>query len=225
MTRGRGRDRRRRLLTIDEIVDAALAQMDAEGLEGLSMRTLARRLGVGTMTLYHYVRDKDHLAELVSDRVMSEVLIPGEVPADWREALTEIARRTRATFLRHPWIVEAFGRHHTITPAMLRHAEQTLAAVQSLESDPDAAGALVGVVDDYAIGHAVREIAQRHWSAGAAAGRLTPEARAVLESDEFPAALRALAESGGAEPERDHFEDGLRWLLDGFEAERVRRSG
>jgi AcrR family transcriptional regulator len=219
--RHRGRSRRRRLLEIDEIVDAALALADAEGLEAVTMRRLADELGVGTMTLYHYLRDKDHLAELVSDRVLSEVLIPGEVPSDWREALSEIARRTRSTFLRHPWILEAFGRQHALTPAGLRHAEQTLAAVRSLESDPDSAAAIVGIVDDYAIGHAAREIARRRWAAAGTAVELTAEARALLDSGEFSEMLSAHAKSGGPDFDRDDFEDGLRWLLDGFEAERV----
>jgi AcrR family transcriptional regulator len=216
--------RRRRLVTVEEIVDAALAIVDAEGLEALSMRSLAHRLRIGTMTLYHYVRDKDELAELVSDRVMSEVLIPGEVPADWREALSEIARRTRATFLRHPWIVDAFGHQHTITASVLRHVEQTIAAIASLEADPDSAAAIVGAVDDYAMGHAIREIVHERWAGqGPAAHQLSAGARRLLERGELSETLRAFLEEGGPPHRADDFDDGLRWLLDGFEADRVAR--
>src|SRR5262245_34009845 len=180
-------ERRRRILALDEIVEAALAILDREGLDALSMRRLAHDLGVGTMTLYHYVEDKDKLAELVSDRIMAEVVIPGEVPADWREALTEIALRSHNAFLHHPWIFDAFGRQRVLTSNMLRHAEQTAAAVEGLDVDAPTASAIAGAVDDFVIGHAIRELARRRWSSEAdGPPRLTDETRALLESGEVP---------------------------------------
>jgi AcrR family transcriptional regulator len=65
------------------------------------MRRVAAELGAGTMTLYHYVRTKDDLRALMDDAIMGELLIPtDELPAGWRAALTEIARRSHATFRR-----------------------------------------------------------------------------------------------------------------------------
>jgi hypothetical protein len=109
------------------------------------------------MTLYHYVRNKDELIELIDDAIIGEVLVPdGEMPPDWREAMAEIARRTRATFRRHPWTIE-------IPPATeggpngIRHFEQSLEAVSgSGLSDRDAVD-LIFIVDDYAFGAALRE--------------------------------------------------------------------
>ena len=67
------------------------------------MRRLAAELGAGTMTLYHYVHSKDDLIALMEDAIMGELLVPdGQLPTDWRQALTAIAHRTRATFRRHP---------------------------------------------------------------------------------------------------------------------------
>lgn len=219
----RGRSRRRRILTVDEIVDAALALADREGIEDFSMRRLADELGVGTMTLYHYVRDRDHLEELVSDRVMAGVVIPGAVPSDWREALAEIARRTRTAFLRHPWIVDVFGGRRVVTPSMLRHVAQTFEVVLSIETDPERAWAIAGAVDDYAMGHAMREIVEKRWVGTAPDEmRVSPEARALLESGNLPEPIRLYAEHPETQPRPDTFEDGLRWLLDGFESEHVR---
>ena len=83
--------------TLDQIAEAAMRIADTEGIDALSMRRLAAELGAGTMTLYHYVRGKDELLALVTDRVMGEVIVPDdEFPDGWREAMTTIAHRTRA---------------------------------------------------------------------------------------------------------------------------------
>src|SRR5215467_13563766 len=79
--------------TRDEIARVAIVIADEEGFEAVSMRSVARALGSGTMTLYHYVRDKDDLVALMDDALMAEVLVPDdEFPEDWRDALTAIAR-------------------------------------------------------------------------------------------------------------------------------------
>src|SRR4029453_10963234 len=86
-----------------QIAQTALAIADAEGIQAVTMRRLAAELGAGTMTLYHYVRSKDDLVALMEDAIMGELLVPDDqLPTDWRQALTAIAPRTRATFPRHP---------------------------------------------------------------------------------------------------------------------------
>src|SRR5689334_25290751 len=80
----------------NDIARAALAVADDDGFAAVSMRRLARELGVGTMSLYHYLRTKDDLLELMDDAVMGELLVPpDELPDDWRDALPAIERRTR----------------------------------------------------------------------------------------------------------------------------------
>ena len=76
--------------TREQIAAAALAIADREGFEAVSMRRVAAEVGAGTMTLYHYVRTKDDLIDLMDDAIMGEVLIPdGELPATWREAMRD----------------------------------------------------------------------------------------------------------------------------------------
>src|SRR5271156_4306545 len=89
-------------LSREKIADAALAIADAEGFASVSMRRVAQELGVGTMSLYYYVKTKDDLIAVMDDALMGEALLPS-VPKDWRRALTEIATRTHDLFLRHPW--------------------------------------------------------------------------------------------------------------------------
>lgn len=209
--------RRRQVLTLEEIVEVAIDIVDAEGLDALSMRRLARELNVGTMTLYHYVADKEHLGALVSEEIMGEMLIPGEVPGHWRDALREIAFRTRDVFLRHPWMADAFGQRHYVTPNHLRHIEQSIAAIAELDVDPETAGVILLATDDYAIGHAIRQIAQGRWTEEHELAELTPDVRALLESGELPLLARAFAE-GVPRPPEAQFDRGLEWLFDGFEA-------
>jgi AcrR family transcriptional regulator len=148
---------RRPRFTREKIAAAALVIADAEGIEAVSMRRVAAELGAGTMTLYHYVRNKGELFSLMDDAIMGELLIPdGEVPSDWRHALTEIARRSRDAFKRHPWSLQ--GLHGAQGgPNSVKHVEQSLAAVAGLDVDVTTQLEIIGMVDDYALGFALRE--------------------------------------------------------------------
>jgi AcrR family transcriptional regulator len=153
------------------------------------MRRVAAELGVGTMSLYHHVADKDELVYEMADAIGAEMVLPGPVPADWREALRQIALRTRDTFARHPWLLEVGSQRPVPTPNTLRHIEQSTAAVAGLDVDPGTAMAMVFAVDDYTLGYVLRERHARQW-----------RTRRI-------AALPA-----------ERFETGLEWLLDGMAA-------
>ena len=138
----------------------ALRVADAEGLEAVSMRRIAGELGVGTMTLYYYVRTKDELIELMQNAMMAEVLVPdGELPADWRRALEAIAGRTRDTILRHDWSISAPPT--TGGPNAMAHFEQSLAAVSGLRVDLVSRFEIIFMVDDFVFGFIARELEMR----------------------------------------------------------------
>jgi AcrR family transcriptional regulator len=81
------------------------------------MRRVAAALGAGTMTLYHYVRNKRELAALMDEAMMAELVIQhDELADDWRDGLAQIARRSYATFLRHPWIFDHFAAEESPEP-------------------------------------------------------------------------------------------------------------
>jgi AcrR family transcriptional regulator len=144
-----------------DIARAAAEIADTEGFEAVSMRRVAQRLGAGTMTLYHYVRNKDELVTLMGDQVMAEILVPEEELSDhWREAITQIAIRTRNAFAAHRWIFERLGDGRP-GPSGMRHFEQTLQAVAPLGLDKEQTFELVGQVDDYVFGYALREVQER----------------------------------------------------------------
>jgi AcrR family transcriptional regulator len=211
----------RRWLRRDAIVDAALLIADREGFDAVSMRRVAAELGVGTMSLYHHVRDKDELVYEMADAIGAEMLIPGDVPADWREALRQIALHTRDTFTRHPWLLDAAGDRPVPTPNTMRHIEQSAQAVAGLEVDERVAMTMVLAVDDYTLGFVLREKRARDWQ-GVAPERM----QALMTEGEFPLLSRWLAEGRAVgPPPASRFEDGLEWLLDGMAATLARGRG
>ncbi len=93
---------RERPLTREEILDAALGIVDAEGLDALSMRRLAAAVGVEAMSLYHHVPNKDVLLDWTVDRMRSEMRLPDTEPADWTDALEAVFVEYRRVLGAHP---------------------------------------------------------------------------------------------------------------------------
>ena len=84
----------------ERLVREALALLDEVGLDDLSMRRLADRLGVTAASLYWYVRDKDELLAQLADAISGEIPLPGP-GLPWREALEAGARNLRRIALSH----------------------------------------------------------------------------------------------------------------------------
>src|SRR5215475_10267794 len=85
-------------LSRDLIVETAIRLLDADGLDGVSMRRVADELGTGPASLYAHVANKEELLDLVLDRVLAEVELPEPDPARWQEQLREIGRQTYRVF-------------------------------------------------------------------------------------------------------------------------------
>src|SRR6478752_6860169 len=77
------------------IVREAIAMLDADGIEALSMRKLGARLNAGATSLYRHVATKDELMELAVDEVAAEITVPPADGPDWRAAAAETARSFR----------------------------------------------------------------------------------------------------------------------------------
>ncbi|MBI5960421.1 MAG: TetR/AcrR family transcriptional regulator [Chloroflexi bacterium] len=96
-------------LTVKAIVTAAMNIADTEGIDALSMRSVAERLGVGTMSLYTHIPGKAELIDLMLDTAYSQLYArveePSEQPGDWRAGLRFIAQRNWELYLAHPWML------------------------------------------------------------------------------------------------------------------------
>ncbi len=107
----------------DRILDAAVEYADHNGIEKLNMRTLARELGSGVMSLYNYVENKEDLLAGMVDIVAAEIAEP-VTGQGWREAITTIAVSAHRTFFRHRWVGPLWVR--TGGQAKLAHQETIL---------------------------------------------------------------------------------------------------
>ena len=99
---------RERSLSREAIAAAALEIVDSEGLEATTMRRVAEKLGTGAASLYAHVASKDDLLELVVDRVIGELEIPGDAdPEHWEQDLKQGLRDMRAAIVAHGDIARA----------------------------------------------------------------------------------------------------------------------
>ena len=94
----------------EQLVDAAVTVVEAEGFGALSLRSVARELDVGPMTLYTYVSGSEELAALVVNRLIEGAVRGLRLPRDWRSVLRVLARRLDELVTAHPAMVDAYGR-------------------------------------------------------------------------------------------------------------------
>lgn len=97
-------------LTRDELFERALAIVDVEGLEALTMRRLAEEVGVEAASLYYHVPNKEALLDGVLVRMRSEMRIPEQLPADWMDLMEAIFAEYRRVLAAHPNLMSLAGR-------------------------------------------------------------------------------------------------------------------
>lgn len=166
-------------LSRDQIVDAALALLDTDGLEGLSMRRLGARLNAGATSIYWHVANKDELLELALDRIIAEVTAPDPGVAGWREAAAGYARSLRAMIIRHPWAITLFGGRPMLGPNAVRSLDRILGIFEHAgfkDFDLEYAQAML---IDYVIG-----------AAGSEAGWISNQTTAGVTAEDWMSSLR-----------------------------------
>jgi len=218
----------RETLTADRIVRAAIELLDEEGLDGLNMRSLAKRLGSAATAVYWHIKTKDDLVRLASDAIWHEVELPDLDATDWRAAATAHAASIHAMLARHPWLVQAFGSHLLYGSGQAQHNDLSLAIYEKAgfaAADADRAAASVFTfVRGSALGPAAQVSLNRRLSKnGADADQLMADAmtRATETAMQFPHLRERLGTRAATEytaaPDNT-FAFGLQSLLDGFEA-------
>jgi AcrR family transcriptional regulator len=212
--------RRREPLTQEAIVDAALAVLDADGLDLLSMRHVARTLNTTAAALYWHVGSKDGLLDLMFDRIIGEQPVPDPDPERWEEQVKGVARMMRATILRHRDVVRLSIGRIPMGPHALRYADRVLAILRA-GGLPDGL-ALAGhqLLMSVVIGFAIDETGE---GGHPPADQPPPEAVAAtardyvaaLPADTFPHLVAVAGHFGDFEPDErfelllDIFVDGL----------------
>src|SRR6266508_4584381 len=116
------RDRRPQL-TRERVVAEALAVIAKEGVQALTMRTLAARLGVVPGALYHHVRNKEQLQDLVLDGVLAEVDFHVAHAQPWTQQIKVLAQRLREVLEQHPGVAGLLKTRDPLGPHSLALAE------------------------------------------------------------------------------------------------------
>lgn len=223
--------RRDRGLTREEIVATAIAIADAEGVDAISMRRIARELHVGVMSLYWYVASKEELHDLMLEAFEAEIAVP-EPSGDWRADMTNFARSTRAVMLRHPWAIDFKGFRPPSGPNDARNAERIFASLDPLGLDTMTVVKITMAFGTYVMGAMLREIKEIQFqreTEQVAAGLTEAEisavrdefARRIVESGQYPHIARIVEDDidpDSPDTRDERFEFGLECLLDGIAA-------
>jgi AcrR family transcriptional regulator len=125
-----GGDQARRSLNLADIVAAAMAIADEEGLAEISMAKIAKRLGYSTMALYRHVPGKPELIELMFDAGVGAPDDDTLVPGDWRESLARMARQMSAMYRGRRWRVDIPSSGPPASPNNLLGLETGLQALR-----------------------------------------------------------------------------------------------
>lgn len=207
---------------------AALEIIDTGGVQALSMRRLARRLGCAPMSLYRHVASKDELLGFVVE-ALAEQMPAGDAGADWRETVTSTFSRIRRVLHDHPGIAAHVVDAAMITPTTLAMVETVLTALRDAGLDDGEAARSFVVLWTHTLGSVlVEQSAATDGSGGAGAGAASREGaeerrREVVQavdgvaSATYPAVEAAAAHWTDHDPDAG-FTDGLELILDGIVA-------
>jgi AcrR family transcriptional regulator len=208
-------------LSRERVLHAALELADQHGIESLSMRRLAQRLGVEAMSLYHHVRNKQDLLGGMLDSVYAEVEPPSG--ADWRSAMRRSAISFHHALLRHPWACGLLGSSIGPSPMRLRHMDQVLGTLRAAGFTAEMTHHAYHALDSHIVGFTLWLLPYL------AAFRQEPDLPGTFLEQLDVDALPHLAEHvevhmrPHAADEIDEFEFGLELILDGLE--RLRPAG
>jgi AcrR family transcriptional regulator len=216
-------------LSVDDVVGAAIAVADEDGLEGVTMRRLAGALGVRPMALYTYVPGKPELLDLMLDAVyLAMPRAPWREDEGWRERLRTVARDNRKLFRAHPWASSMSSSRPPLGPGLMAKYEHELSALADAGLDDVETDAALTFLLDFVRAAALAAHAagasrratgmsdEEWWEANA------PLLERVLDPAAYPTAARVGTAAGtahGGAYSPDHaWEFGLERALDGLEA-------
>ena len=207
---------RRRPLTRDRILDAAVRIVDRDGLEALSMRRLGGDLGVEAMSLYRHVPSKTALLDGVIERLFGE-LQKNVDHLDWRDAFRSLAHSFLDLMRRHPHAIPLVSGVVLTNPAVLGPAGSGMATLRRAGFDAETSLRVLCTVVSFVIGYAL-------WESGTTELRAAERERAAaglpgapLPADVDPY-IAALAPQLAAMDPEESFAYGLDVILLGLEA-------
>lgn len=216
-------------LNREMIVEAAIAQVDAHGLQSLTMRSLGTRLGVEAMSLYYYINGREDLLERMVDHLVRGIRVPPESalgPSDgWQGYIQQVAHAVRELALQHPTVFPLVATRPPAAPWLrpplrsLGMVEDFLAALTRRGLSDAHAVEAYKVFTSFLLGHLLLEVSIQGAPTGPIeeplnegdADHPTPDAQASL--DDFPTVARLRDALTHHDPDAE-FAKGLENLLD-----------
>jgi AcrR family transcriptional regulator len=207
-------------LSRDRVIDAAIGLADRSGIESLTMRKLARELGVEAMSLYNHVANKRDLVGGIVDRIVGEFELPAA--GNWESAIRRCAISAHEVLLRHPWscsLVLSPGGGPGTDSARMRYIEWLLAQLREAGFSAEQAYHGYHALDSHILGFTI-------WQLGHSVGTedihdLADTFLREVSLADFPYLVEhvhqhlAAGHDGASE-----FEYGLDLILDGLKRER-----
>jgi AcrR family transcriptional regulator len=202
-------------LSRERVLRAAITLADDGGIEALSMRKLAKELGVEAMSLYNHVANKDEILDGIIDLVTSEVEAPAD-GTDWKAAIRQNAIATRDVFLRHRWACNLAMSRQGAGSARLQRGDWMLRTLRQAGLSKDLTYHAYHVIESHILGFTMQQLNFPYSEdelAGMAATFLQQ-----LPADEYPDFVEHVMQH--LEPhdgDEGGFELGLDLILDGLE--------
>jgi AcrR family transcriptional regulator len=150
--------RRRRPLSRDRVLRAAIRLADEGGLESVSMRKLGQALRVEAMSLYKHVANKDDILDGMADLVTSDFEVPsGDV--DWKTAIRRSAISAHQVLLRHPWAGSLIESRRNAGLARLRYLDAVIGILSAVGFSMQIVQRALMALDSHTYGFVLQELA------------------------------------------------------------------
>jgi AcrR family transcriptional regulator len=193
---------------------------DKDGIDALSMRKLARALGVEAMSLYNHVANKSDLLDGMVDVVFSEIDLPSGA-TDWKAAMRRRALSVRAVLSNHRWAIGLMESRRSPGPATLRHHDAVIGILRDGGFSIELTAHALSVLDSYIYGFALQE-ASLPFETGEQTSELAQEIMSAFTTDQYPhlteLAVQHVLQPGYAYS--NEFTFGLDLILDCLERDR-----
>jgi len=144
-------------LSRKRVLRAAITLADEGGIEALSMRKLAKELGVEAMSLYNHVANKDEILDGIIDVVAAEADLPSD-GADWKNAIRQSATSIRDVFLRHPWACSLWMSRRGDGSARLRRSDWMLRMLRDAGLSKDLTYHAFHIVESHILGFTLQQL-------------------------------------------------------------------
>ena len=209
----------RTALSRDRVVEAASRVADGGGLTSVSMRNVAKELGVEAMSLYHHIAGKDALLDALADRIFAAMELP-DLDDPWRPAMAARAASARAVLSAHPWGLGLIQSRRHPGPALLRYHDTVIGCLRRGGFSVALAAHAFSVLDAYVYGFVLTEL-NLPFEPGEATQEFVETL--ALPADDYPHLAEMISEQvrGRDYAYADEFTYGLELILDGLE-ERLR---